>query len=104
MLVNIAVNEDNIRVVYESSNIISSIYDKKTLDLIVNFKNNTSYSYSGVKETDYYRFYTAESQGKVLNQIIKKYPTKKIIDNGYLDVKSDQLILENYKKNKTEHE
>jgi hypothetical protein len=101
MLINITENEEYIRVIYESTNILSSIYNKTNQELIVNFKNNSSYLYSNVKETDYYRFYTAESQGKVLNQVIKKYPTKKIIDNIYLNIKNDELILEQHKKNKT---
>ena len=52
-------------------------YDKLTKDLNVTFKNGGNYTYKSVLETDYFRFETAESQGKVLNTNLKNYPTLK---------------------------
>ena len=62
-----------IEVLYESSNIIASKYNKLDKSLSIIFKHGGNYVYSNVPETDYFRFETAESQGKVLNSNIKKY-------------------------------
>jgi CRISPR/Cas system CSM-associated protein Csm2 small subunit len=59
--------------IYESSNIIASQYNQSDKTLNIIFKHGGSYSYSNVENTDYIRFETAESQGKVLNSNIKKY-------------------------------
>jgi hypothetical protein len=63
-----------IEALYESSNVVASSYNKNQKDLNVTFKNGGNYTYQGVAETDYVRFETAESQGKVLNTNLKKYP------------------------------
>ena len=63
-----------IEALYESSNVVASSYNKNQKDLNVTFKNGGNYTYQGVAETDYVRFETAESQGKVLNSNLKKYP------------------------------
>lgn len=62
-----------IEVLYESSNIVASKYNKSDKSLSIIFKHGGNYVYSNVPETDYFRFETAESQGKVLNSNIKKY-------------------------------
>lgn len=59
---------------YKSSNILKSTYDKSTNNLTVFFKGGGVYTYQGVSESDYVRFTIADSQGKVLNEHIKKYP------------------------------
>lgn len=63
-----------VEALYESSNIVASSYNKNEKDLTITFKNGGNYTYQGVSETDYVRFETAESQGKVLNSNLKKYP------------------------------
>lgn len=63
-----------VEALYESSNVVASSYNKNQNDLTVTFKNGGNYTYQGVSETDYVRFETAESQGKVLNANLKKYP------------------------------
>lgn len=63
----------NIEAIYESSNIIASNFNKDNNDLTVTFKNGGSYTYYKVSNTDYLRFETADSQGKVLNSKIKAY-------------------------------
>ena len=62
-----------VEAIYESSNIIASTYNQSDKTLNIIFKHGGSYSYSNVENTDYIRFETAESQGKVLNSNIKKY-------------------------------
>lgn len=59
--------------IYESSNITASTYNKNLKLLNITFSNGSNYTYQDVSETDYVRFETAESQGKVLNSNIKKY-------------------------------
>ena len=55
-----------------------------------------SYSYSNVENTDYIRFETAESQGKVLNSNIKKYA---FIKNENVDTSE---VIDRIKKLKQE--
>tara|TARA_R110002050_G_scaffold79261_11_gene169406 strand:- start:12609 stop:13037 length:429 start_codon:yes stop_codon:yes gene_type:complete len=59
--------------VYDSSNVIASSYDKSSKELKVIFKGGNTYIYEGVTDSDFMRFETAESQGKVLNSNIKSY-------------------------------
>tara|TARA_R110001592_G_scaffold324469_5_gene604105 strand:+ start:1454 stop:1885 length:432 start_codon:yes stop_codon:yes gene_type:complete len=66
-------NDGLVKAIYESSNIVASSYSKVKKDLNITFKHGGSYTYQGVAETDYIRFETAESQGKVLNSSLKKY-------------------------------
>jgi hypothetical protein len=61
-----------VKAIYDSSNICASIYDKSSNDLIVIFKNGGQYRYIGVDSLDYNSFELAESNGKVLNETIKK--------------------------------
>ena len=66
-------NDGLVKAIYESSNIVASSYNKVKKDLNITFKHGGNYTYQGVVETDYIRFETAESQGKVLNTSLKKY-------------------------------
>ena len=66
-------NDGLVKAIYESSNIVASSYNKVKKDLNITFKHGGNYTYQGVAETDYIRFETAESQGKVLNSNLKKY-------------------------------
>lgn len=87
-----------VEALYESSNIVASSYNKIQKNLNITFKNGGSYTYQGVAETDYVRFETAESQGKVLNSNLKKYSflkhepvdVDKIIDK-IKDIKNEEL-------------
>lgn len=72
-----------VNALYESSNIVSSVYDTTKKDLTIIFKNGGSYTYRDVSHTDYFRFETAESQGRVLNSNIKAYS---FIKNDNVDV------------------
>jgi hypothetical protein len=84
-----------VKAIYDSSNICASIYDKSSNDLIVIFKNGGQYRYIGVDSLDYNSFELAESNGKVLNETIKKKYTnvEKLpkIDNKELLIEIETL-------------
>lgn len=61
-----------IKSVYDSSNVLGAEYNKMDATLTIYFKRGANYSYYNVKESDFQRFDTAESQGKALNEVIKK--------------------------------
>ena len=89
MILQKVLKENVTSTLYKSSNVIASTYDSTNNRLNVTFKGGGSYDYLGVPETDYVRFETAESQGKVLNTVIKKYPFER-----QEDVNVDNLISE----------
>ncbi len=66
-----------VKAIYESSNIVASTYNKTNKDLNVIFEYGGSYTYQNVSESDYMRFETSDSQGKILNSHIKAYPVLK---------------------------
>jgi len=67
------------KALYESSNVLASTYCPMSNVLQVIFKNGTRYAYKDVRATDYMRFETADSQGKVLNANIKpNYEVEKL--------------------------
>ena len=69
----------NTKALYKSSNILASSYNPVTNILEVIFKGGGRYSYKDVRATDYMRFETADSQGKVLNANIKpNYEVEKL--------------------------
>jgi len=71
--------ENNIiKAMYDSSNILASIYNKDNSDLTLIFNKGTQYKYPNVTMTDYTRFELAESQGKVFNTHIKQYAFEKL--------------------------
>jgi hypothetical protein len=72
MLLKKQENDTVIKVMYNSSNVIASIYEKQTQDLTLIFAAGTQYKYPNVSTSDYTRFELAESQGKVFNSHIKK--------------------------------
>jgi len=78
--------DDLVKVIYESSNIVASTYNKTNKNLNITFKHGGSYTYQDVSSTDYMRFETADSQGKILNSNIKKYPFLKHDDVDVEDV------------------
>jgi hypothetical protein len=78
-----------VKAMYDSSNIVASVYNNNTNDLEIIFKAGTRYKYPNVSKSDYMRFEIAESQGAVFNTHIKKYSYEKI---GNVDV--SQLLTE----------
>jgi hypothetical protein len=97
MILSRVETETKIEVLYESSNIIASIYDKSSSDLEIVFKRGARYKYKSVRNTDYFRFETAESQGTIMESHIKKYDFEKLSD-----IETSKLITEI--KNKIEVE
>lgn len=88
--------EDNIKVLYKSSMILSSRYDKKTNNLNVVFTNGGNYNYENVKKVDYLKFEMSESVGKAFGQYIKPYPFVKL---DKVDTKLILTEIDNVKKN-----
>tara|TARA_R110001606_G_scaffold117702_2_gene247432 strand:+ start:290 stop:721 length:432 start_codon:yes stop_codon:yes gene_type:complete len=77
--------DELVKAIYESSNIVASTYNKNNKDLNIIFKHGGSYTYQNVSESDYMRFETADSQGKILNSNLKSYAFLKH-DNVDIDV------------------
>tara|TARA_A100001037_G_C14601017_1_gene392932 strand:+ start:93 stop:383 length:291 start_codon:yes stop_codon:yes gene_type:complete len=70
--------EGNKRVAhYNSSNVLKSVYETNTNRLSLYFKSGFIYEYSSVGNSDYMKFATAESQGKVFHKVIKNKPNKR---------------------------
>jgi hypothetical protein len=58
----------------KSSNIVRTQYDTENKEMIVEFKNSTSYKYINVPHNTYVKFRLSESQGKFFtSEIAKKY-------------------------------
>jgi hypothetical protein len=75
--------DDSIECLYDSSNVLGSKFLKKEKKLAVIFKSGTQYVYNNVTNEDYKQFESSDSQGKLLNTVIKKYTfekSKNIID------------------------
>lgn len=82
-----------VKVIYDSSNILASTYDKVSRDLTITFKRGVQYKYLDVSPSDYMRFEVAESQGSVLNSNIKKYNFEKgeVVDAKLITEEIDKL-------------
>ena len=78
-----------VKAMYDSSNIVASVYNNNTNDLEIIFKAGTRYKYPNVSKSDYMRFEIAESQGSVFNTHIKKYTYEKLTN-----VDASQIIQE----------
>lgn len=87
MLIEKQVNGDVVVSHYNSSNLLVSEYNQLSKDLIITFKNGGKYKYSGVPATDYMRFELADSQGKLLNSVIKPNYAYERLD----DIDADSL-------------
>ena len=96
MLLKRKQSENLIEATYDSSNILSSKYDKETKKLIITFKRGAQYTYMDVSSSDYLRFETAESQGVILNSHIKLYSFEKgeVVDAKVIEEEIDKLKKE----------
>jgi len=92
-----------IKAMYDSSNVLGSIYDTNTSNLDLIFKSGQKYRYANVSKSDYTRLEIAESQGQIFNTHIKKYAaeemekvdTSKILEEAVdLKAKEDNAIYE----------
>lgn len=70
--------DDLIKALYDSSNVLGSIYNTQTNDLDLIFKSGQKYRYKAVSKSDYMRLEISESQGQVFNTHIKKYAVEKL--------------------------
>ena len=71
------IEKDNqIKALYDSTNVLGSVYNTESSDLDLIFKSGQKYRYKGVSKADYMRLEIAESQGQVFNTHIKKYALK----------------------------
>jgi hypothetical protein len=80
---------------YNSSNILSSIYDTTNKNLEIIFKRGARYLYENVDNMDYMRFELADSQGQVLNSHIKKYDFTKL---DSIEAKKLEEDIDKYKE------
>lgn len=96
MILKRVLENNVIKAIYDSSNILTSTYNKETRDLVITFKRGVQYKYYDVSLLDYTRFEMAESQGEVMNTSIKKYQFEK---GGVVD---QDLIVEEINKLKEE--
>lgn len=78
-----------IQSLYDSSNVIASQYNVETKNLVVIFGKGGQYLYEGVEYADFTRFEVAQSQGKSINEYIKKYPSKKLGEINTTPIKED---------------
>jgi hypothetical protein len=62
-----------IKAIYDSSNVVGSIYNKSNNELSLIFKAGTKYKYSNVSRSDYLRLELADSQGSVFSTHFKGY-------------------------------
>jgi len=93
---------------YDSTNIISSNYDKNKKELVLIFQNGGRFKYQDVSNSDYYRFEIAESQGKVFHSHIKSHKTEKLSNvnineylcevNDIINTEKNMLVLEKQKQ------
>jgi hypothetical protein len=88
-----------VKAMYDSSNIVASIYNNNTSDLEIIFKAGTKYRYPKVSKSDYMRFEIAESQGVVFNTHIKKYTSEKLanVDISQILVETQTLKVDEEK-------
>lgn len=97
MLLQKQIKEDVVVSHYNSSNLLVSEYNQLSKDLIITFKNGGVYKYENVPATDYMRFEMADSQGKVLNSLIKpNYPFTRLddVDADSLNKKIQEIKLD----------
>ena len=78
MILNRHLDKESIESLYDSSNILASRYNTISKKLAIIFKGGRQYLYHDVNKNDYDVFEQSESQGKVLNSVIKKYTFDKI--------------------------
>lgn len=94
------IEKDNqIKALYDSTNVLGSVYNTESSDLDLIFKSGQKYRYKGVSKADYMRLEIAESQGQVFNTHIKKYAFEKLekVDPTKILVEADELKIKEAK-------
>jgi hypothetical protein len=93
MILNRHLDKESIESLYDSSNILASRYNTISKKLAIIFKGGRQYLYHDVNKNDYDVFEQSESQGKVLNSVIKKYKFDKIEEIVDVTPINEQIIL-----------
>lgn len=73
MLINRTEQNSVVDALYESSNIISSRYNKTTSELRLIFKSGIEYVYENVTLSDYHKLELSDSQGRAFNKYLRSY-------------------------------
>ena len=93
MILNRHLDRESIESLYDSSNILASRYNTISKKLAIIFKGGRQYLYHDVNKNDYDVFEQSESQGKILNSVIKKYKFDKIEEMEYVTPTHINLTL-----------
>ena len=93
MILNKHIDKESIESLYDSSNILASRYNTISKKLAIIFKGGRQYLYHDVNKTDYDVFEQSESQGKVLNSVIKKYKFDRIEEVVDVTPITEQITL-----------
>jgi KTSC domain len=72
MLLESEQNGNNITTLYDSSNVLKSIYNTETKDLTITFSNGGKYKYFNVDANTFLGLQENTSIGKFVNSTIKK--------------------------------
>lgn len=87
-----------ITLLIKSSNLLQSIYNYDTKELVVTFTNGSVYRYHDVTPEIYTEFQQAESQGKVFNKTIRKLKfTKEENNPKHEELLNEVINLDNKK-------
>jgi len=100
MLLERQKDDNRITSVYDSSNILSSSYDRKNKSMTVVFRSGGGYRYGNVTESEYLMFERADSQGKVFSKMIRQKPTQKIDDLSDVDLLTMVAYVDTLKEEK----
>jgi hypothetical protein len=93
MILNRHLDKESIESLYDSSNILASRYNTISKKLAIIFKGGRQYLYHDVNKTDYDVFEQSESQGKILNSVIKKYKFERIKEVVDVTPINEQITL-----------
>jgi hypothetical protein len=93
MILNKHIDGEFIENLYSSSNILASRYNTVSKQLAIIFNSGRQYLYYDVIKNDYDIFETSESQGKILNSVIKKYKVERVEDIVDITPITEQIDL-----------
>jgi len=93
MILNKHIDKESIESLYDSSNILASRYNTISKKLAIIFKGGRQYLYHDVIKNDYDVFEQSESQGKILNTVIKKYKFDRIEEVVDVTPINEQITL-----------
>ena len=93
MILNRHIDKESIESLYDSSNILASRYNTISKKLAIIFKGGRQYLYHDVNKNDYDVFEQSESQGKILNSVIKKYKFDRVEEVVDVTPINEQIII-----------